>query len=424
MAHKYDTLLVPKSESSKIRPDREPLLQPWYKERLKTKYLKRNQTLLSDALNGHRWRFLKSGLDDFRDGYPPQSQEDLAIIQSEKGAGLSPFLKNVAETFKPAQSVSKRLTKSQICFSKSLPLQQTKREQMEEIEYGLSQHPLALYPHLEEGMPPEIFEEIVGILDPEMLLMGEEICTEAPAEVKQQVTKPKMQEKVRNIKCSEDSEESKHRNPYKWILLRGTENEDQSTELKWDAKPDHKEEIKQITKEFCDWVASLGGENNNIEESTILSLLPVIMRPILPLLFLFKMELTNIPPELRMTVGTPPPLPSVKLRKTIDSEESTHPNGFKYIYGTWYLDPKTWIKRRADEPLVDPNFVPKEDESYLPEGAGAKDEEIRRLHATISFKNFIEAKGHREPEFLVKLFATVEENQMDNHKSRLEQGTK
>ncbi|XP_041049001.1 protein FAM47E isoform X2 [Carcharodon carcharias] len=371
MAHKYNTFLVEKSGLSKVRSDKEPLPQPWYKERLKTKYLRKNHNSLSDALNGHRWRFLKNGLDDFRDGYPPQSEEDLAIIHSEKGAGLSPFLKDVAESFRPAQNVSKRLTKSQICFSKSLPLQQTRREQMEEIEYGLSQHPLALYPHLEEGIPPELFEEIVGILDPEMLLTSEDICVEVPAEVKQKVKK--LKKKARSAKCSEDSEELKHRNPYKWIVFRGTQKEDQKTKLKWDTPPQQDEEIKQITKEFCDWVASLGGENNNIEESMIMSLFASDYEMNTALTIPIQvMQLTNIPRELRMIVGIPPPRPSVKTRKTTDLQESNHSNGYKYIYGAWYLDPKTWTKRRADEPLLAPESVAQQNKSRLPEGAEEK----------------------------------------------------
>ncbi|XP_078072660.1 protein FAM47E [Mustelus asterias] len=401
MSRKYDTLVVEKSELSKIRSDKEPLLQPWYKERIKTKCLRKNSQ--SDALNGRRWRFLKNGLDDFRDGYPPQSQEDLAIIQSEKGAGLSPFLKNATETFKPAQSVSKRLTKSQIYFSKCLPLQQMRREQMEEIEYGLSQHPLALYPHLEEGMPPELFEEIVGILDPDMVLTNEEICVEVPAEVKPKVMKLN-EEKASSIKCSEDSEESTHRNPYKWILFRGTQKEDQKTKLKWDKSPQQDEEIKQITKEFCDWVASLGGENNNIEESTIMSLFASDYETSSALAIPIKvMKLTNIPGELRMIVGTPPLQTSVKIRKTT-ALESTEAYGSKCIYGAWYLDPKTWKKRRADEPLMDPSSVAQENKSYFPKEVGAMDEEVRRLHATISFMKYTRDKGHRTPEFLEKLF--------------------
>ena len=57
-----------------------------------------------------------------------------------------------------------------------------------------------------------------------------------------------------------------------------------------------------MTKDFCDWVASLGGESNNVEESTITSLFasgyetkPALSVPI------HVVELTNVPPELRMS---------------------------------------------------------------------------------------------------------------------------
>ncbi|XP_069781591.1 protein FAM47E isoform X3 [Narcine bancroftii] len=395
-----------------------PVPYPWYfrsssryKERLMTKCLKKNPKLMSDALNGHRWRFLKSGLDDFRDGYPPQSQEDLAIVQSQKGAGLSPLLVNVTETFKPAQHVSKRLTKSQICYSKALPLQQAKRKQIDEIEYGLSQHPLALYPHLEEGMAPELFEKIVAILDPEMLLTEEEakVAPMQPVEVKELLHKPQKRKEMHRQKFSESSEETKPRNPYKWILTRGVQKEDNKAKPKRDTSAQDKE-IEQVTKAFCDWVASLGGENNNIEEATIMSLfasnyeshsaLPIPIQ---------VMELIDIPPELRKTVGTPPPPPSAEVSNTI-GVETLQQNGCKFKYGAWYLDPKTWVKRKAHEPLVDPNFEPEADKSYLAEEANEKDEEMRRLHAILSFRKFIEDKGCRKPEFMKKLFDTIDKN--------------
>lgn len=64
--------------------------------------------------------------------------------------------------------------------------------------------------------------------------------------------------------------------------------------------------IENVTKEFCDWVADLGGESNNIEESTITSLFasgyetkPALSVPI------HVVELTNVPPELRMSATVP-----------------------------------------------------------------------------------------------------------------------
>lgn len=413
MAHKYDTLLAEKSPLSILLPDKNPLLQPWYKERLKTKYLKKNPKLQSDALNGHRWRFLKNGLDDFRDGLPPSSQEDLAIIQYQKGAGLSPSLVNVAETFKPAQRVSKRLTKSQICYSKALPSQQIRREQIEEIEYGLSQHPLALYPHLEEGVPPELFETIIDILDPEMLLPSEEDRV-VPMELAEMEKPPKPQKKkkkkkMEEAKCSESSEETVQRNPYKWILTKGVQKEDKKVKLIRDMPSQQDKEIEQVTKAFCDWVASLGGEDNNIEEATVMSLFASNYESHSALAIPIQvLALVDIPPELRKTVGTPPPPPLIKIRKTI-GKEFIHQAGFKFKYGAWYLDPKIWAKRRADEPLVDPNSVASTDK-LLSEAEKEKKKELRRLHAILSFKKFIETKGLRKPEFMKKLFDTV-----DNH---------
>jgi len=49
------------------------------------------------------------------------------------------------------------LTKWQTCYSNKLPLQQKKADHVDEVEFGLTHHPLALYPHLEEGMPPEVW---------------------------------------------------------------------------------------------------------------------------------------------------------------------------------------------------------------------------------------------------------------------------
>lgn len=64
------------------------------------------------------------------------------------------------------------------------------------------------------------------------------------------------------------------------------------------------EHIKTVTQEFCEWVASLGGDSNNIEESTITSLFasgyetkPALSVPI------HVVELANVPPELRMAAA-------------------------------------------------------------------------------------------------------------------------
>ena len=76
------------------------------------------------------------------------------------------------------------------------------------------------------------------------------------------------------------------------------------------------EHIKNVTQQFCDWVASLGGDSNNIEESTITSLFasgyetkPALSVPI------HVVELASVPPELRMAAVPAPSLPPISARK-------------------------------------------------------------------------------------------------------------
>lgn len=77
--------------------------------------------------------------------------------------GLSPNIQgssdNVSSVKQPA--VKGRFSKEEICFTRATPLQQQRRDHIEEIEYGLLQHPLALYPHLEECLPPDVSQNFI-----------------------------------------------------------------------------------------------------------------------------------------------------------------------------------------------------------------------------------------------------------------------
>ncbi|XP_062600135.1 protein FAM47A-like [Saccostrea cucullata] len=152
---KYDLALVNTASGTKIRE------KPWYKERLHTKYIKSLKPEdTSKALLGKDWLFLKDGLDDFRDGLPPPVKGDI-LIKGHKGPG--PNLKGSSENISPVKqpAVKNRFSKHQICYSRSTPLQQSRRDHIDEIEYSLVLHPLALYPHLEESVPPEVNERLI-----------------------------------------------------------------------------------------------------------------------------------------------------------------------------------------------------------------------------------------------------------------------
>nr|XP_014339703.1 PREDICTED: putative protein FAM47D [Latimeria chalumnae]XP_014339704.1 PREDICTED: putative protein FAM47D [Latimeria chalumnae] len=182
MTHKFGFEVPMRTElcmpGSRIR------FQPWYKERLLTKQLKETnkKQAFSGALNAHHWHFLKDRLDDFRDGYPPAV--GYRSLRAEK-KGPGPVLKDAQVSFSPVEQLvrRKRFTKDQVCFSKVIPLQKARNDYIAEIEYSLTRHPLALYPHLAEGMPPELFEQIVDVLDPDMHLGKElEAYVEKPKE--------------------------------------------------------------------------------------------------------------------------------------------------------------------------------------------------------------------------------------------------
>ena len=61
-------------------------------------------------------------------------------------------------------SNQQRVSRGDFCFSRVSPLQKQRNEQVEMIERALKKHPLALYPHLEECVPPEVSNVIAPVL--------------------------------------------------------------------------------------------------------------------------------------------------------------------------------------------------------------------------------------------------------------------
>ncbi len=52
--------------------------RPWYKERLREKYITKKPNNKEKLLDARQWVFVKDGLDDFRDGLPPP-HDDLLL---------------------------------------------------------------------------------------------------------------------------------------------------------------------------------------------------------------------------------------------------------------------------------------------------------------------------------------------------------
>nr|CAB3244496.1 protein FAM47E [Phallusia mammillata] len=421
--HKYDLLVVPNNSDKVIRQ------QPWYRERLRTKYIKRKNQ--GECLIGRNWTFVRPGADDFRDGLPPDMGGKFVV---EGMKGISPVISHSKDSITSRLRKDKinrpvpSLTKSQACFSKRLPLQQKRSDHIEEVEFGLTQHPLALYPHLEEGMPPELFEEIVDLLDPAMNpdLESEEGSTYMDMDRKTttdgsgartNTAEEDILEENEEEEADENeqryAEEGKQRNPYKWIHRKDEGQKDDKRGLKKrPTSPSQDEHIKKVTKEFCDWVSDLGGDSNNVEESTIVSLFasgyetkPALSVPI------HVVELSNVPSELRISAGISPrgsarkshpssATPTNASRHTVPEYE---PSWVKLKYGAWYLDPSSWKARPDNEPLEDPEEILKREMSESKKKSNEMDAQLAPLHGARAFRDFLERNERRKPEFMGKV---------------------
>lgn len=360
--------------------------QPWYKERLKKRidYVnsKNRKNKKNVVLDARQWVFVKDGLDDFRDGLPPP--HDDILIKPQKGP--NPTIKNDHWSFKQsALSPNKRFNVEQRCYSHALPMVQAKRDRIEELINGLASHPLALYAHLEESLPTDLFEEIIELLDPEMNQNFEDETNADETDVnddtqsgaitidssktphddstKQSFTRTNTQyaETEAASTIAPASDKKSIRNTYKWLLKKEEAKEKAKVQFDGeDAKAQAIDNyIKQVTEDFCNWTQGLGGENN-IDPVTLTSLFasghetkPALSVPI------HVVELTNIPPELRNSSLATSAKTKVQQNFIPDMEEfkTNQYNNEKFRYGAWYLPKNLWKVMPQDEKLIDPKLI-------------------------------------------------------------------
>ncbi|BFZ14511.1 hypothetical protein BsWGS_17550 [Bradybaena similaris] len=415
----------------------------WYKERLKTKYMKQlkpgERLITYDAKN---WLFLRRGLDDFRDGLPPIGSR---LTEAEKT--VVPRYQKDYMRFSELKMppVSKHLNRYQTYLTKKTPIQQQQQNYLTTVEEGLLLHPLALFPHLEQSVSPEVFEAIINILDPQFNVldireedMDIEERLEESTEVSPWGSGPLSFPLPEEDKMKPDQplgSEAVLRNMYKWISPKEKLKDSKKSnerEKAWATEQTEGEHIKKVTEEFCDWVSNLGGETNNIEESTITSLFasgyetkPALSVPI------HVVDLANVPHELRLSAMVPPPAPPEKSvcvsemsKKTAASEHE--PTFVKFRYGAWYLPPKSWKKLGYYEPLEDPTQLKENEMSEAKKESKHLTEELATMHASKAFNEFINRKSTRKPEFLVEISeiqrkAALEEEQRKLSETLLKQ---
>ncbi|XP_030594030.1 protein FAM47E [Archocentrus centrarchus] len=130
---------------------------PWYRERLQTKYLKAPANKLSSVSSC--CRFVNTSLDDF-------SVYSSVAPGAQRGGSPVIFWDALQNNF--SQKPRKSISKEHACFSKQMIQKQMRKEYVASVEEQLKQHLLTMHPTYKDHLTPELFNQVVAVLDPDM----------------------------------------------------------------------------------------------------------------------------------------------------------------------------------------------------------------------------------------------------------------
>ncbi|KAJ3604327.1 hypothetical protein NHX12_029068 [Muraenolepis orangiensis] len=206
---------------------------PVYKERLRVKYLK--PTRKKPSLDVSLWRFMNDILaDEDGDDGPPRPRES--------SGGILPVDLNSRAEGKTVGRARRSISKEQACFSRQVPARQTRRERVAALERKLLQHPLGLHDHYQRNMPPELFEQVLLVLDPDMCVSSKPKAPKATSEHREE---GKIRKESDQDQDSTPANEKQVPRP-----------DDQYVGLRDDVAQDDKD-ISNLTRGFRQWDASL-----------------------------------------------------------------------------------------------------------------------------------------------------------------------
>jgi len=375
---------------------------PWYKERLKTKYAKD----VNPILNHKNWTFVKNGLDDFRDGMPPDPGEDWVVKPSR---GPEPNLMEKSKNSKLGTSRSqntKRLTPIEAYYSKQIPAADRRRRRVAELEKNLLGHPLALFPTLENGLSPELYEEIVDILDPDLLDMAESETSQSGSQSTE--SDGDISVAVESMSIDDKPEASI---PYEKLFRKKRNPTDNIKTLELER---HEKKIKDIAQGFVEWSKMLGEDGPSLGEDTIQALFASgYSQSKQTTSSVHVVELGSIPPELRVQAGLQPvpPDPCSKLNNMHKSDKKPQ----QHRYGAWYLKPETWKRLEKDEPIIDPEEIARNENNEAKKAAHDLHVELAPLHGTVAFRKYLDTMGRKKPEFMKEIAKIQDEELNKDH---------
>ncbi|XP_074201628.1 protein FAM47E isoform X1 [Camelus bactrianus] len=348
--------------------------RPWYKENLPSKSFMKHKSGLTcpTSLNSRQWRFVRTGLDDFRKGCPPCEDP----ITRGLAEGFLPKIYHRAPRPTPKRRHNMLPRDAALC-SKLSPAQQARKAFLVDVEAQLTPHPLALYPDLEEDMPAELLLKVLDMLDPEQKLEDTwAYCQGITKRVKE---------------------------PTKLFKKRSTLEPPKKTPMSHSGQWLY-EEKKPSETDLLHKDGPLLHENGspNIDEEFILKQFDIDYQSKPSYNVLHTMRPNQVPVELKKGIGLNK-LQKPQFFQKLDYEQRLQkpqnpykPKWVKMRYGAWYLNTKLWKKLRAYEPLVDPKVLRQAQDGNFKKKL-QEQELLADLHGTGAFKDFILSRGYRMP---------------------------
>ena len=254
------------------------------------------------------------------------------------------------------------MTKKQAVLSKQIPRCEGRKEEIQNVENDLLSHPLTLFPHLTEGLQPELVKDITNIIE------GGDESVDTLSEIAKFPTTPKNYFKttrnshikfvISNEKDNEkdetesNSETSRPEVNYEWLLREEDKEINETTEREREDEESNKR-LDEVTREFADWANSLSDSTANIEPSTIKALFAsgYEMKPALTVPIQVY-ELPTLPHELKIETGDVKE--TVEKEKKVKEVESEQIIEQKKKYGVWYIKPEDWNSNYS-KPAVNEN---------------------------------------------------------------------
>ncbi|XP_036118325.1 protein FAM47E-like [Molossus molossus] len=334
------------------------------------------------TMNAKRWVFVRNGLDDFRTGCPP----------CEEGM----IIRGLEENRPPRRSKEQNELLQAVKFSKLSAAQLARKAFVADIEAQLTPHPLARFPNLGEDMPPELLLKVLKVLDPDRKL------ADAWARCEGIGQKPKEPEKLLKKRPTQDHPGLLKKTPQPHPVQSLKKEKPKKKDLLHEDAPDPYERARKAVSDLCNWATEIG--SSKIDEEYIMKQFELDFQcePSHDQVHIVKLD--QVPSELKKNLGITKQHGS-KISQDL-GRKPQNPSKPKYVkmrYGAWYLNPKMWKWQPADEPLVDPKLLCKDQDENLKKELEKQEEEFAKLHGPFAFKEFILRKGYRMPSFLEKI---------------------